>query len=57
MLRRETWAAAEYEPEASLKAQASSNPEVGVPENVLPGRGDRRELEPVTSALDAKERI
>ena len=34
VLRRETWAAPEYEPEASLKAQASSDPGVGVPENV-----------------------
>jgi hypothetical protein len=34
VLRRETWAAPEYEPEPSLKAQASSDPGVGVPENV-----------------------
>ena len=57
VLRRETWNAPEYEPELTLNAQASSDPGVGVPENVLPERGERRELEPITSATGAKEPI
>ena len=34
VLRRETWAAPEYEPELTLNSEASSDPGVGVPENV-----------------------
>ena len=47
ILRRETWAAPEYEPEPSLKAQASSDPAVGVPENAVPGHAVRPDREPL----------
>ncbi len=57
VLRRETWDRPEYEPELTLNEEASSNPGVGVPENVFPGHGERRELEPIASTPDEKEPV
>ena len=47
VLRRETWAAPEYEPEPSLKPQASRDSAGGVPENVPPRDTVRSDREPL----------
>ena len=47
VLRREVWAAPEYEPEPSLKAQASRDSAGGVPENAAPGHAVRPDREPL----------
>ena len=50
ILCRETWSAPEYEPEPTRHGLVLSDPEVGIPENVAPGNGERRDLEVVASA-------
>ncbi len=50
ILRRETWAEPEYEPEPTLHGLALSDPAIGVPENVAPGHREPRDLEVVASA-------
>ncbi len=50
VLRRETWAEPEYEPEPTLQGLALSDPEVGVPEKFAPGHREPRDPEVVASA-------
>jgi len=56
ILRRETWAAPEFEPGPTHEhGRTSSDPGVGVSENVPSEHGERNDFEPVAGATGARE--